>query len=48
MPAPWWMQRRLLGAAGVPVFAIAVVCVFVLLSAVFVHRYRVMPNTDGR
>ncbi|GAA3223024.1 hypothetical protein GCM10017691_09670 [Pseudonocardia petroleophila] len=42
------MASGLLGAAGVPVFAIAVVCVFVLLSAVFVHRYRVMPNTDGR
>jgi hypothetical membrane protein len=42
------MASGLLGAAGVPVFVVAVIAVFALLSVVFVHRYRQMPNTDGR
>lgn len=42
------MASELLGAAGVPVFVAVVVAVFALLSVVFVHRYRAMPNTDGR
>ena len=37
-----------LGAAGVVTFVVVVVTVFALLSVVFVHRYRQMPNTDGR
>lgn len=42
------MASGLLGAAGVPVFVAVVVAVFALLTVVFVHRYRTMPNTDGR
>lgn len=42
------MASGLLGVAGVPVFVLAVVAVFALLTTVSVHRYRLMPNTDGR
>jgi hypothetical membrane protein len=42
------MASGVLGAAGVPVFVLAVLAVFALLSVVSVHRYRQMPNTDGR
>jgi len=42
------MASGVLGAAGIPVFVLAVVSVFALLSAVFVHRYRQMPDTTGR
>jgi hypothetical protein len=42
------MASGALGAAGIPVFVLAVVSVFALLSAVFVHRYRQMPDTSGR
>lgn len=42
------MASGLLGGAGVPVFVVAVIAVFALLSAVSVHRYRQTPNTDGR
>ncbi|MBW0094023.1 DUF998 domain-containing protein [Pseudonocardia sp. KRD-184] len=42
------MAAGLLGSAGVPVFVAVVVAVFALLTVVFVHRYRTMPNTDGR
>ncbi|AXB42344.1 DUF998 domain-containing protein [Amycolatopsis albispora] len=35
------------GAAGVGVFAAAVVAVFALIAALAVHRYRQMPNTCG-
>lgn len=42
------LASGLLGAAGVPVFVAVVVAVFGLLTVVFVHRYRTMPNTDGR
>lgn len=36
------------GLVGVPVFVVAVIAVFALLSVVSVHRYRLMPDTDGR
>ena len=42
------MASGVLGRAGVPVFVVAVVAVFALLSAVFVARYRKMPDTGGR
>lgn len=42
------LASGVLGAAGIPVFVIAVIAVFALLSGVSVHRYRQMPNTDGR
>lgn len=42
------MASGLLGAAGVPLFVVAVVAVFALLSVVSVHRYRLMPDTSGR
>lgn len=42
------MASGLLGGAAVPVFVLAVLAVFALLSVVFVHRYRLMPDTDGR
>lgn len=42
------MASGALGAAGVPAFVAAVIAVFALLSAVFVHRYRQMPDTSGR
>lgn len=42
------MASGLLGAAGVPVFVLVVIAVFGLLSVVFVHRYRQMPDTAGR
>lgn len=42
------MASGVLGAAGVPIFVLAVIAVFALLGVVFVHRYRQMPNTDGR
>jgi hypothetical membrane protein len=42
------MASGVLGAAGVPVFVAVVVAVFALLSVTFVHRYRQMPDTDGR
>lgn len=41
------MASGVLGAAGVPVFVLAVIAVFAALSVVSVHRYRQMPNTDG-
>lgn len=41
------MASATLGTAGIPVFVIAVITVFTLISAVFVHRYRHMPNTAG-
>ncbi|MDN5859884.1 MAG: DUF998 domain-containing protein [Pseudonocardia sp.] len=42
------MASGALGAAGIPTFVAAVVTVLALLSTVFVHRYRQMPDTDGR
>lgn len=36
------------GVLGVPAFVAGVLAVFGLLSVVSVHRYRQMPNTDGR
>lgn len=36
------------GFLGVPAFVAGVLAVFGLLSVVSVHRYRQMPNTDGR
>jgi hypothetical membrane protein len=36
------------GLVGVPVFVVAVLAVFALLSVVSVHRYRQMPDTTGR
>lgn len=41
------MASGSLGAAGVPAFVLGVVAVLGLLSVVFVHRYRQMPDTDG-
>jgi hypothetical membrane protein len=42
------MASGVLGAAGVPTFVVAVTAVFALMTVVFVHRYRQMPDTDGR
>jgi hypothetical membrane protein len=42
------MASGVLGAAGVPLFVLAVIAVFALLTVVFVHRYRQMPDTSGR
>ncbi|MCO1655576.1 DUF998 domain-containing protein [Pseudonocardia humida] len=42
------MASGLLGPAGIPTFVVAVLAVFAVLSVAFVHRYRQMPNTDGR
>jgi hypothetical membrane protein len=39
------MASGLLGAAGVSTFVAVVVAVFTLLTVVFVHRYRQMPDT---
>ena len=41
------MASGVLGAAGVPVFVVAVITVFALLAVVYVHRYRQMPDTAG-
>lgn len=42
------MASGQLGDAGIPAFVVGVVAVLILLSTLAVHRYRLMPDTDGR